>query len=312
MDRDEALQWRVDKGVLTSDQADAVRDALREDTPGTPKWLAEAAGYVGGVLMLGGAGILMATQWDSMTRLARSASLGGITVVLLLVAALLAFGKTPVRRRVASVLVAIASGPAALTAGVFADNRWEGTAAGLTGLAVALLGYAVLRSLILLLAMGAHSIVLAAAIPTDAWNGRELSITVTFLAVGAIWFVLSHLGVLTPVPVGLGIGGTIAIIGGQIGLTVNDAPYWGYASTFAVGLLCFAVYGIRRTPVLLVGGVVAVALAAPEAVWVWTDGAAGGAVILLVAGAALIGASALSLRLAKLGKNGGLGKASPA
>ena len=54
------------------------------------------------------------------------------------------------------------------------------------------------------------------------------------------------------------------------------------------------------------------ALAAPEAVWVWTDGAAGGAVILLVAGAALIGASALSLRLAKLGKNDELGKTSPA
>ena len=57
MDRDEALQGLVDKGVLTPDQADAVRDALRDETAGTPKWLGEAAGYVGGVLMLGGAGI---------------------------------------------------------------------------------------------------------------------------------------------------------------------------------------------------------------------------------------------------------------
>jgi hypothetical protein len=310
MDRDRALQGLVDKGVLTSDQADAVRDALREDTPGTPKWLAEAAGYVGGVLMLGGAGILMATQWEAMSRVARAASLGGISLVLLLLAALLAVGKTPVRRRVASVLVAIASGTAALTAGVIADNRWEGTAAGLTGLAVAILGYAVLRSLIPLLAMGVHSIVLAAAVPTDAWNGRELSLTLVFLATGAVWFALALANVLRPVPVALGIGGTIAIIGGQIGLTVTNASWWGYGTTFAVALACFAVYGIRRTPVLLVGGVVGVALAAPEAVWVWTDGAAGGAVILLVAGAALIGASALSLFVRRISA-GPVGQSSP-
>lgn len=301
MNRDVALQGLVDKGVLTTEQADAVREALGQDEAGAPKWLAEAAGYVGGVLMLGGAGILMATQWDAMSKLMRAASLGGITLVLLLVAGFLAAVKSPVRHRVAGVLVAIASGTAALTAGVIAE-RWEGTAAGLAGLAVATLGYAVLRNIPTLLAMGATTVVVAAALPSDAWNGRELSLTLVFLAAGAIWLALSYFEVLKPVPVALGIGGTLAIIGGQLGLTVTDAPYWGYGSTFVVALLCFALYGVRRTPVLLVGGVVGVALAAPEAVWSWTDGAAGGAVILLVAGAALIGASVLSLRLARLGK----------
>jgi hypothetical protein len=230
----------------------------------------------------------------------RAASLGGITLVLLLVAGFLAvqLQGSGVRRRVAAVLVAIASGTAALTAGVIAD-RSEATASGLTGLIVATIGYAVLRNVPTLLAMGANSIVVAAALPADAWNGCELSLTLVFLAAGAIWLVLAQLDVLPPVPVALGIGGTLALIGGQLGLTVSDASYWGYASTFAVALLCFALYGIRRTPVLLVGGVVGVALAAPEAVWSWTDGAAGGAVILLVAGAALIGASVLSLRLAR-------------
>lgn len=329
MDRDMALQGLVDKGVLTPEQADAVRDALRDETSGTPQWLAEAAGYVGGVLMLGGAGILLGTQWEAMTRTARGASLGGITLTLLLVAALLAAGRTPVRRRVASVLVAIASGTAAFTAGVIAAH-WAGTAAGLTGLIVAILGYAVLRSPILLLAMGAHSIVVAAAVPADGWTSNELAMTLVFLAVGAVWFALALANVLTPVPVALGIGGTIALIGGQIGLTVDDAPWWGYGTTFAVALVCFAVYSVRRwpeeiadrasggpgersarrspqgapswhrTPVLLVGGVVGMALAAPEAVWSWTDGAAGGAVILLVAGAALIGASALGLLVRRI------------
>src|SRR6185369_6410678 len=132
----------------------------KEETPGTPRWLAEAAGYVGGVLMLGGAGILMATQWDAMSRTMRAASLGGVTLALLLVAGFLAAGRAPVRRRVAGVLVAIASGPAALTAGVLA-HRWEGTAAGLAGLTVAIIGYAVLRAVMPMLAMGAHTIVIA-------------------------------------------------------------------------------------------------------------------------------------------------------
>jgi hypothetical protein len=319
MDRDTALRGLVEKGVLTPEQADAVRDALRDEKPGTPKWLAEAAGYVGGVLMLGGAGILLGTQWDAMTKAVRAASLGGVTLALLAMAALLAVGNSPVRRRVASVLVAIASGTAAVTAGVLAEH-WEGTAAGVTGLVVAVIGYAVLRSLILLLAMGVHTIVAAAAVAGDGWTSNELALTLVFLAAGAVWFGLALANVLTPVPVALGIGGTIAIIGGQIGLTVEDASWWGYGTTFAVALICFAVYSVQRwpeeiakrspqgapgrqrTPVMLVGGVAGVALAAPEAVWVWTDGAAGGAVILLVAGAALIGASALGLKLARLGK----------
>jgi hypothetical protein len=300
MERDEALRGLVDKGVLTQEQADAVRDALK-DEGGTPRWLGEAAGYVGGVLMLGGAGILLATRWDQMSRWERTASLSFVTLALLLVAGFLGFRHTAVARRVSGVLVAIASGTGALTASA-AVQSWNATAAGLAGLTIAIIGYAVARAVILSLAMGVHSVVLAAALPDDAWNGRELSITLTFLAFGVVWLGLSLVNVLTPVPVGLGIGGVIALIGGQLGLTIRDASWIGYASTFAVALLCFGIYAFRRTPVVLVGGVVGVALAAPEAVWDWTDGAAGGAVILVVAGAALIGASALSFRLAKLSK----------
>ena len=65
--------------------------------------------------------------------------------------------------------------------------------------------------------------------------------------------------------------------------------------TFVAAVAFFVLYRWRRDVVLLVAGVIGVAVAAPEAVWDWTDGAAGGALILLVAGAALVGASAAGL-----------------
>jgi hypothetical protein len=37
MDRDEALQGLVDRGVRTTEQADAVREALGQEAAGAPK-----------------------------------------------------------------------------------------------------------------------------------------------------------------------------------------------------------------------------------------------------------------------------------
>jgi hypothetical protein len=310
MDRDEALNGLVDNGVLTAEQAQAVRDALGGQSQGAPRWLAEAAGYVGGALMLGGASVLLATQWEAMTRIARTGSLAGITLVLLIAAGSLALVRTPTRRRVAGVLAAIASVTAAGAAGVFTTHR-EWTAAGVAGLAVAILGYAVLRNIPTLLAIGVHTTVVAGAVASEELGGGDANLMLlsAYVLAGAIWFTLSLLGVLRPEPLGLGIAGALAIGGGQFGLGVQDQSWWGYGTTFLVALVCFGVYRFRRTPVLLVGGVTGAALAAPEAVWVWTDGAAGGAVILLVAGAALIGASALSLRLARANPSGQAGPA---
>lgn len=64
-----------------------------------------------------------------------------------------------------------------------------------------------------------------------------------------------------------------------------------------IALACLALYGRRRTWVLIVSGVAGLTLAVPEAVWDWTDGAVGGAVILVLAGAVLLAASGLGVVL---------------
>ena len=56
-------------------------------------------------------------------------------------------------------------------------------------------------------------------------------------------------------------------------------------------------YRWLRSIVLLVAGVLGVTLAVPEAVLDWTNGALGASLILLVAGAVLVAASAVGLRL---------------
>jgi hypothetical protein len=101
-----------------------------------------------------------------------------------------------------------------------------------------------------------------------------------------------------PPPASYGrIGAALVLIGGQQLLGQSGAQGWAYAVTFAAALAFFALYRWLREAVLLVAGVVGVAVAAPEAVWDWTDGAAGGAIVLLVAGAALLAASAAGLGL---------------
>ncbi|WP_027344763.1 DUF2157 domain-containing protein [Hamadaea tsunoensis] len=284
---EEALRDLVRRGVLTEEQAVEVHEALHKNA-GSPKWLAEAAGYVGGVLMLGGAGFLLATQWDAMSRVTRTLSLLGIT--LLLVAAAAVFGRrTAVRGRVAAVLLTLASGTAAATAGTAVEHG-SGTTAGLAGLIVAFCAYAFLRSPILLIAAGAHTIVLLLGVTGEHLHTTELGTGLLFLLAGLVWTGLAYW--LPPRPVTLAVGITLAIIGAQV-----TPGAWRYALTFAIAIGCFVLYRQTRTAIVLVGGVVGVALAAPEAVWDWTGGAAGGAVILLVAGAALVAASFAALRL---------------
>jgi hypothetical protein len=122
-----------------------------------------------------------------------------------------------------------------------------------------------------------------------AQHGRSLA--------GVGWIALAAADVARPRAAGLGVGAVLAIIGAQQPLAEPGAHGWAYALTTGVALVCFALSRWQREIVLLAAGVIGVAIAAPEAVWDWTDGAAGGAVILLVAGGALIAASAVGLGL---------------
>jgi hypothetical protein len=307
-----ALRDLVDRGVITTEQAQAVRTAITGGPLPAPRgrWWAEVSGYVGGGLLLGGASLLLGAVWDGLTDPIRAALLAALAAAVAAAGLLIGGGPagvrrlaraaTGARRRVVAVLFAVAAGAATGAGAVFADDR-PGTAAGVAGLAVALAGYAALPSVPGLLAVAGTSLLLFTSAAMDLGATSPFAVGLVYLALGAAWTTLAATGIITPRPVGLGVGATLVLIGAQQPLGQPGAQGWTYAMTFVAAVAFFVLYRWLRDVVLLIAGVLGMAVAAPEAVWDWTDGAAGGALVLLVAGAALVAAAAAGLGLWRAG-----------
>jgi hypothetical protein len=312
-DQDKALNTLVERGTITADQAVAVRRAIW--VPGTPgpvagagSVLVEVAGYVGGGLMLGGAGLLVGLNSERLGRDGTAIVLACYAAALALAAVILAGGpqrirglgdgSAPVRRRLVGVLLALSSGPAAIAVAVaVATSEHEALWSGLVGLGVAVLGYALLPTVPGMLAVATMSVVATAgAIELDPANRPHVP-TFAFLGLGVLWGLVSATGLARPRHIGLAIGAGLAVVGAQLELGAGDRLILAYSLTFAVAVACFVGYWLQRATVLLAFGVIAATIAIPEAVSDWTDDSLGGPAILLISGAVLIAASALGLWL---------------
>ncbi|MPZ00245.1 MAG: hypothetical protein GEU97_20120 [Actinophytocola sp.] len=305
----EGLRALVERGVLTAEQADAVRDELDIGAQTGPArgLVAEIAGYLGGALVLTGAVVLVASSWDELSETARTSLLALVTVALL-VAGAVAAGRgharesraATARLRVASVLLALASVSTAITVGIALPDpvaEAELAAAGGAGLLVAVVSYVVLPGVPGLLA--AAGLLQFTALTTVGANTNltPLAGGISVFACGALLVVLALSGLLRHRLTGLGLGLVIMLYGAQAPLTDGEWLPLAYVATFVLGVGCLVLYRWVRTWVALVAGVVGVSIAAPEAVWDLTDGAVGGAAVLLIAGAALLIASAIGFRL---------------
>jgi hypothetical protein len=285
-------------GVLTGTQVDQVLSVLRraDAVPARrPGWWLEILGYVGAGLLLAGAGTLVGGSWDVLSRAGKVALVASVSLALLVAGAAVGRGcrrrdgTGPARRRIAGTLLALASVPAALAAGVAVGDD-PVMLAPLTGLVVAVGGYAWLRSAPGLLVAALFS-ALTAATALDGWLDGAAFVLVlgaVLITIGAGWIGLALAGIAEPRRLALGVGAAIALCGAQQPLAVHSVAGWGYSATIVVAGALLALY--RRTPalVLLVAGVVGVTVAVPEAVWDITDGAGGAAAILLVSGAVLL------------------------
>jgi hypothetical protein len=301
-----AVRRLVDREVISEEQAAAVLAEIAAEPASRPgRWWVEAAGYLGGGLLLAGAAALIGVSWAALDT-------AGRTTVLALVAVLLAgagvavgggrrvhAGTASVRRRVAGVLLALASGPAAFAAAVATDGRPPALGPAV-GLAVAAAGYAWLHSVPGLLVTAALSF-LTVATATSDMTTNPLVMAFALLALAAVWAALAVGGAVGPRALGLGVAAAVGLIGGQQPLGTPDLAPWAYVLTLAVAVACLVGYRWLQAPVLLVAGVIGVTVAVSEAVWDATNGAGGAAVILLVAGAVLLAASAAGLRLNRRG-----------
>ncbi|RAS70090.1 putative membrane protein DUF2157 [Lentzea atacamensis] len=293
----QALHDLTTRGVLSADQESAVRDALEETgaPPRVADRVTELAAYVGGGLVLGGAALLLGLSWEDMSRLTRVGVLGAATV-LLLVAAVAVGGRsvravTDVRRRVVSTLFSLAVVTAAFTAGTAVSSR-EFVVGATTGFVVAVAAYLLVPTALACLTLAAAAIATVIAWTTEYAADVPLVIGVALFALGLIGALLSLVDVLRPVPLALAVSAATALFGAQQPLGSN--AWVAYALTAGLAAACFAAYlGVHST-VLLVAGVVATTIVVPEVVWDLTDGAVGGGVLLLVAGAVLLATSLVS------------------
>lgn len=300
-DEREAVRRLVSEGTLTAEQGEAVVAALAGSGSASSRgWLVEAAGYVGGALLLAGSALLVGASWDELGRPGRFVVLVVATVTLVAAAliagggltALRAAGGSP-RRRIASVLLALASGTAALAAGVAVADH-GGLVGSAVGLGLAVLAYVLVPSLPVLVAAAVLSVATAGAFVDDVLGTGPLRFGLALIVVGAVWTGLGLAGVVRHREGALVLGAGIALIGAQ--LTNGGFTAWAYTLTLLVALGCFAAYTVERSVPLLVMGVVGVTLAAVEAVADWTDGAVGGASLVMIAGAVLLVASGVALR----------------
>jgi hypothetical protein len=208
----------------------------------------------------------------------------GVTVVLIGAAVAL-------HNRVTGVLLALGTVTGGLAGSVAFDTH-PALAGGLTALVLAVASYAAWPALFALpvagIACGSTVVGLVDLVGlSPSWTGGGL------LLVAAIWGVLVALGVIRHRAVAAGVAAALALIGAQF----PEHAFIQYSTTLVVALVCFGCYLADRMPVLLVGGVLGVTIAVPEAVWDWTGGAVNGAVLVLIAGAVLLLAGGIGLRI---------------
>lgn len=211
------------------------------------------------------------------------------------------------RTRLAAVLFVLSSLSTAAAVGSAVDSGSGDTAwvyACFAGLLVGIAGYLALPSLVGVLTVAGFS---AAVVPGVMYELLDIDSPgpgIAVLGLGLVWFALTKLGAVTESWAGYLIAVVIAVYGAQLAGIAEESPVV-YLLTALVALLCFGLYATDRSWVLILGGTAALALAAVEAVWDWTDGSIGAAAAVLVIGAGVLGIG--SVLLARAPKSSELG-----
>ncbi len=291
----EALLKLVEDGVLTPEQEKAVEAALAGSR--RPRgWLAEAGGYVGGLLLLGSALVFGSDAWGHLTRVERAGLLGGFAALFAIAGTLTGRG-SPARNRLVGALYALAVVPAgaAVAVAVRPDPQlW----AGFTALVVAAAGLVRVRTTAGLVAAVGASVWALIGLADEVLHATMLTGAVLTLGLGLAWSVPAALRRLPAPTVALSLGTATALVGTQL---AADRTPWSYVLPLGYGLACVVAYPAVRSVVLLVAGVVALTAGVSRAVEVLTDGALSEAVVLACGGAALIAVCVFVLRTARRG-----------
>jgi uncharacterized membrane protein len=253
-------RW-VGAGIISTDQAERIRADLAS-MPSRPhetkggSLVAEAMGYLGGVIVLVGLGLVVGWFWDDMSTLARIALTGGAAVLLLVAGALVSSGLGEAGGRLRAMLWFGSSGALFGCLAILGSEslHWDGdqvvtlAATGTTVVSAAL--WAVHRRLpqhIATLANLVTAVGAGTSLVTESYPWPGLAVW----GVGVVWVGLSWFCVF-PRRSGMALGAISAIIGALI---VESEPWGTPLALTTVAALVLAAVAKRDLVVLGVASV---------------------------------------------------------
>lgn len=301
----------VTEGTITSAQAErllslasgAQAHPAGRATPGRARphpvgpLVTEALGYLGGVIVIVGASLVVSQFWADLTDLTRLVVVGGVAAALVVAGALVPAGLEDVGTRLRALLWTLAVGAVSGASSVLFYDILESTrnwAPTLIGAVTAVVAVAlwVWRPTILQQAVAAGALALTlgsgAALLDVPWNLAALAVWL----LGVLWLGLGWGGVLHPEQAAMAIGAIIAMVGAIMGMGDTAGPALGL--TTAVGLVALALH--RRNLVLLGIASISALVSLPTAVYLWFPTAVAAAATLILVGALLVGAALYTAR----------------
>jgi hypothetical protein len=300
----DVLEDWVDAGLITPEQSRAIRQHEAEHqgpragvavapSPETgPSLVVQALGYLGGVVMLVGAGILVGMYWADLSVPLRLILIGATVLALVGAGFAVPDRLGDAAGRLRSVLWAVGVAATAGFLGVFSTevlDRYDEHALVIIGPCTAVVAGILwwLRStwlqqlaLFVPLMLTAVGTGMELTSTSSSWGGAAM------WAVAVGWAVLSWAGRLEPRVTGVAIG----VLGAVLGAMTMDAEV-GIALGLATAVAAAGVALWERSLPWL--GVAAIALlwTMPRAAAAWFPGRLSAALTLIVTGAALVGAA---------------------
>lgn len=302
-DLPERLGVWVDAGLITQDQADAIRShEAGVDEQGLPRWV-EPVAYLGAALVAVALFLFGLEVWDLLATWGQVALAAVITIVLLGAGGLLRRSDAAPAHRAASFSWFLAVGGVAATAGIVV-YEWldlaEETAFGIVALATfaaALVLHVLSPTTIgqVGLAIGTAAVVFAIPITfelTEPWI-----VGLAFFAVGAAWLLLTWGDLLVPKAAGWVLGGLFALAIG-FGEVETDTGLWSGLG-IAVGLALVYLSTVVDLRTLLGIGVVGLVVWIPVTVTTVFEGTIAVPIAILITGVVTLTVVIAAVRLGR-------------
>ena len=301
----------VEAGLITPEQARSIAEHESLGPQGTPptvvppsgpsgpagpSLVVEALGYLGGIIMLSGAGLLIGIYWEDLSTALRLLLLAGVAVLLVAAGSAVSDRLGAAAGRLRSVLWALAVAATGAAAGVFAvdvlDLHDEDAIVvfGPITAAVAAVLWWLRRTWLQQVALLVPVMVSAAGVALQL-SDAEAAPGFAVFAVGVAWAALAWFDLLAPREVGVAIGAVAATFGA---LTIggdSTASNVGVALGLAAALGLVALALLERDLPWLGVGAVLLLQSAPRAMVEWFPGRMSAALTLLVTGGLLVGAA---------------------